>query len=56
MARRREMSTINVPEAELRDFLGSFTSEVPKFPDYAKALREQHIFPTVYFSLNVEAR
>jgi hypothetical protein len=50
------LEAFNVPEAELRDFFGRFASEVPKLPDYAKALREQHFFPTVSFDLNVEAR
>lgn len=49
------LEAFNVTEAELRHFFGRFTSEVPKLPDYAKALREQQFFPIVSFELNVEA-
>jgi hypothetical protein len=47
------LDAFNVPEPELRNFFGRFTSEVPKLPDYAKMLRGQQFFPTVSFELNV---
>ena len=49
------LEAFRVPEAELRGFFSRFTSEVPKLPDYEKALREQRFFPKVSFELNVDA-
>jgi hypothetical protein len=47
------LEAFNVPEAQLRSFFSRFTSEVPKLPDYGKALCEQQFFPMVSFELNV---
>ena len=48
------LDAFRVADAELRDFFTRFATEVPKLPDYAKALSAQQFFASVSFELKVE--
>lgn len=48
------LDAYNVPEQELREFFGRFSSAVLQLPDYAAALAASNIVPSIAFELSVE--